>query len=126
MLNYLMVAIGGALGAMARFAVYNLAASCRMYAQVATFGINVVGACVIGMMYVVIVEKGGLQPYGQQLLTIGFLGAFTTYSSYSLDALRMFEQGQTGVAILYLLGTMVVCLLATWLGVSLTREVLAH
>ncbi len=126
MMNYVMVAIGGALGAMARFAVYNLAAAGKIYAQVATFGINAVGAFVIGALYVVIVENGGLQPYGQQLLTIGFLGAFTTYSSYSLDALRMFEQGQIGVAILYLLGTMVVCLLATWLGLSLARMLLVH
>ena len=63
-----------------------------------------------------------MQPYGQQLLTVGFLGAFTTYSTYSLDALRLLEQGQVGTAILYLLGTLVVCLAATWLGVSLTRQ----
>lgn len=123
-MNWLMVALGGALGAMARYAVYNAAASSKVPAQFATFIINAVGALMIGMLYVVITEKGGLQPYGQQLLTVGFLGAFTTYSTYSLDALRLLEQGQVGTAILYLLGTLLVCLLATWLGVSLTRHVI--
>ncbi|HTQ99468.1 MAG TPA: CrcB family protein [Candidatus Acidoferrum sp.] len=121
MLNYLFVAIGGAIGACSRFAVYNLGAFLGVASQVATLAINIAGALVIGVLYVVIIETGRLQPYGQQLLTIGFLGAFTTYSSYSLDALRLLEQGNVVTAIGYLLGTMVLCLLATWLGVSLTR-----
>lgn len=121
-MNWLMVALGGALGAMARYAVYNAAASSKVSAQLATLVINAAGALVIGVLYVVISEKGGLQPYGQQLLTVGFLGAFTTYSTYSLDALRLLEQGQVGIAILYLLGTLLVCLLATWLGVGFTRQ----
>jgi CrcB protein len=121
-MNYLMVALGGALGAVARYAVYNAAASGKASAQLATFVINATGALAIGVLYVVITQRGGLQPYGQQLLTVGFLGAFTTYSTYSLDALRLLEQGQVGTAILYLLGTLVVCLAATWLGVSLTRQ----
>ena len=121
-MNYLMVALGGALGAVARYAVYNAAASGKASAQLAAFVINATGALAIGVWYVVITQRGGLQPYGQQLLTVGFLGAFTTYSTYSLDALRLLEQGQVGTAILYLLGTLVVCLAATWLGVSLTRQ----
>ena len=121
-MNYLMVALGGALGAVARYAVYNAASSSKASAQLATFVINATGALAIGVLYVVITQRGGLQPYGQQLLTVGFLGAFTTYSTYSLDALRLLEQGQVGTAILYLLGTLVVCLAATWLGVSLTRQ----
>ena len=118
---YLMVALGGALGAVARYAVYNAAAFLRFSSQLATLVINVLGALVIGVLYVVITERGGLQPYGQQLLTVGFLGAFTTYSTYSLDALRLLEQGQVTYAVLYLVGTMVVCLLATWAGLTLTR-----
>jgi CrcB protein len=121
-MNYLMVALGGALGAVARYAVYNAAASGKASAQLATFVINATGALAIGVLYVVITQRGGLQPYGQQLLTVGFLGAFTTYSTYSLDAVRLLEQGQVGTAILYLLGTLLVCLAATWLGVSLTRQ----
>lgn len=121
MINYLLVAIGGAMGACARYAVYNLSAFLGFASQIATLVINIAGAFVIGTLYVVIIETGRLQPWSQQLLTIGFLGAFTTYSSYSLDALRLLEQGSVTNAVGYLLGTMVLCLLATWLGVSLTR-----
>lgn len=53
---------------------------------------------------------------------MGFLGAFTTYSTYSLDALRMLEQGQTGTALLYLVGTMLVCVMAAWVGLVVTRS----
>jgi fluoride exporter len=124
MMGYLAVALGGALGAMARYAVYNAATSTGYSAFLATLAVNTFGALLIGMLYVLLTEKGGLQPYGQHLLTIGFLGAFTTYSSYSLDALRMLEQGQTGVAVLYLVGTMLVCLVATWVGLTMTRSLL--
>ena len=121
MMGYLMVALGGALGAVSRYAVYNMAAVLRLSSQLATFAINVLGALVIGALYVVITEKSGLQPYSQQLLSVGFLGAFTTYSTYSLDAFRMLEQGQLTYALLYLVGTMLVCLLATLAGLVLAR-----
>lgn len=124
MMGYLVVAVGGALGAMARFGVYNAATLAGYSSYLATLAVNVIGALLIGALYVLLTEKGNLQPYGQYLLTIGFLGAFTTYSSYSLDALRMLEQGQLASAALYLLGTMLICLLATWLGLTLTRSLL--
>ncbi len=126
MWNYLMVAIGGALGACSRYAVYNAAAISGWSSHLATLVINVAGAMAIGVLYVVISEKGGLQPFGQQLLTVGFLGAFTTYSTYSLDALRLLERGEVVTAALYLAGTMLACLLATWLGLGLTRMLFAH
>lgn len=122
MMAYLAVACGGALGAMARYAVYNAAALAGYSSFLATLAVNTCGALLIGMLYVLLTEKGGLQPYGQHLLTIGFLGAFTTYSSYSLDALRMIEQGQTGSALLYSIGTMLACLLATYVGLTVTRS----
>jgi CrcB protein len=124
MMAYLVVAAGGALGAMARFGVYNAATLAGYSSYLATLAVNIAGALLIGALYVVVTERGGLQPYGQHLLTIGFLGAFTTYSSYSLDALRMLEQGQMTSAVLYLLGTMLICLLATWLGLTVARSLL--
>jgi CrcB protein len=124
MLGYLAVAVGGAFGAMARFAVYNAATSAGYSSFLATLAVNISGALIIGTLYVLLAEKGGLQPYGQHLLTVGFLGAFTTYSSYSLDALRILEQGQTLLAVLYLFGTLLLCLLATWLGLILARALL--
>ena len=124
MMGYLAVACGGALGAMARYAVYNAATLAGYSSFLATLAVNTCGALLIGLLYVLLVEKGSLQPYGQQLLTVGFLGAFTTYSSYSLDALRMILQGQLIMAALYLVGTLVICLIATYAGLIVARTLL--
>jgi fluoride exporter len=120
-MNYLMVAVGGALGAVARYAVYNAAAFFKVTAVYATLAVNTLGALVIGVLYVVLVERGLGGSLSQSLWTVGFLGAFTTYSTYSLDAWRLVEQGNVLAALLYLLATMVLCLVATWVGLALAR-----
>jgi CrcB protein len=122
-MQYLMVAIGGALGAVARYGCYRLALKLEWHAALATLGVNVAGSFVIGVLYVALAERSGMAPQLQGLLTIGFLGAFTTYSTYSLDALKLLEQGQLLASLAYLLGTMIVCLLAVWLGATLARLV---
>lgn len=124
MTQYIVVAVGGALGAMARFWVYNASAVWGHKPAWATFGINALGAFLIGVFFVLLAERGSMQQELRGFIIVGFLGAFTTYSSYSLDALQLFEQGEIGIALLYLIGTMVVCLLATWLGLTLARLVI--
>ena len=124
MMQYTMVALGGALGAMARFWVYNATAIWGHKPAWATFGINALGAFLIGVAFVLLTERGTLQPELRSFIVVGFLGAFTTYSTYSMDALQLLEQGQITAALLYLLGTMLVCLLAAWLGLSVTRFVI--
>ncbi|MEY4640212.1 MAG: hypothetical protein RLZZ227_206 [Pseudomonadota bacterium] len=121
MLHYLLVASGGAFGAMARYWVYNAAAFSGQKSVVATFLINAAGSLLIGVMYVLIAERAHLPPEWRSLVSVGFLGAFTTYSTYSLDALQLLQQGAVGSAVLYLLGTLLVCLLAVYAGVALTR-----
>jgi CrcB protein len=121
MFHYLLVAAGGAMGAMARYWVYNAGPFPGQKSVLATFLINVAGSLLIGVMYVLVAERGHLSPEWRSLVTVGFLGAFTTYSTYSLDALGLLQQGAIGEALLYLLGTMLVCLLAVYAGVQLTR-----
>ncbi len=121
MLQYLLVAGGGALGAMARHWVYNARPLPGQLSALATFLINVAGSLLIGVMYVLVTEKAHLSPEWRSLVSVGFLGAFTTYSTYSLDALQLLQQGALGTALLYLVGTMLVCLLAVYAGVQLTR-----
>jgi CrcB protein len=121
---WLMVAIGGALGAMARYWMYNWNPAWQQKAALVTFMVNALGSFMIGAAFVILIEKGGLSPQWRNLVTVGFLGAFTTYSTYSLDALRMLEQGQFASAALYLFGTLLACLVAVWLGMTLTRLVI--
>ena len=123
MLNYFLVAAGGALGAMARYWVYNRNPFPEQFGYWATFTINVAGSLLIGVAYVVLVERSHLPPEWRSLINVGFLGAFTTYSTYSLDALSLFEKGLPGTALLYLFGTMLVCLLAAYAGLQISRMV---
>lgn len=120
-MQYLMVAAGGALGAVARFACYRLALRFDWHAALMTLVVNALGSLLIGLLYVAVVERSTLPPEAQTLLGLGFLGAFTTYSTYSLDALKLLEQGNWLAAAGYLVGTLLLCLLLVWLGASLAR-----
>jgi len=122
-MTYTMVATGGALGALARYGIYNLALRLEQHAALATLAINAVGAFLIGIIYVLVTERSAIEPHMQGLLSVGFLGAFTTYSTYSLDALKLLQQGQLWAAIAYLIGTLLLCLLAVWLGSILMRSI---
>lgn len=123
MLHYLLVATGGALGAMARYWVYNAAPFMAQQAALATLVVNAVGSLLIGVAYVLLVEKVQLGPEWRNLLNVGFLGAFTTYSTYSLDTLRFLQLGQYGNALLYAFGTLLVCVLLAWVGLLLARSI---
>lgn len=122
MMHWLMVAVGGAVGAVLRHGGYRLALRLDWPASLTTLGINVLGSLLMGMLYVLAVERAQLSAPLQNLLAVGLLGAFTTYSTYSLDALKLLQQGQWLAAFGYLFGTMLLCLLAVWLGASLLRH----
>lgn len=120
---YLFVALGGALGASTRYWLYNAHPVLQHQAGLATFTVNALGSFLMGFIFVFLTERSGLSPYWRGLVGVGFLGAFTTYSTYSLDALQMLERGEFTLALVYLLGTVVVCVSAVWLGLTLGRLV---
>lgn len=107
---YLMVAIGGALGAMSRFAVGKWLNDLMLKTWPlnsvfpwATFFINVVGSILIGFVFVLMTEKiTSLETY-RPLIVIGFLGAFTTFSTFSLEIISLINQQAWLSAISYLL-----------------------
>jgi CrcB protein len=75
----------------------------------------------IGILFVLIVEKSLLPPEMRSILMVGFLGAFTTFSTFSLDALGLWQNGHLLLALVYALGTVVLCLAAISIAVWLTR-----
>ena len=121
-MTWLAVAVGGALGAMSRFWVYNAFLSWNQRFPFATFTVNAVGSVLIGVAFVLMAERADIGPELRGLVSVGFLGAFTTFSTFSLDTLSLLEQGHAGTAAAYVLGSVVVCLAAAWLGLTLTRE----
>ena len=121
-MHWLAVAVGGALGAMARYGVSSIIfnPSSQKFPW-ATMSVNVLGSFVMGMLFVIIVEKGALPAEMRSLLMVGFLGAFTTFSTFSLDALGLWQNGHLLLALVYAMGTVVLCLAAISVAVWLTR-----
>ena len=121
-MQWLAVASGGALGSMARYALSTciFKGSSHKFPY-AALTVNVLGSFVMGILFVVIVERAALPQEMRSLLMIGFLGAFTTFSTFSLDALGLWQNGHLFMALLYVLATVVLCLLAISSSIWLTR-----
>jgi CrcB protein len=121
-MNWVAVAVGGALGAMARYAIstWIIQVSNHKFPY-ATLTVNVLGSFVMGILFVVIIERSALPVEMRSLWMIGFLGAFTTFSTFSLDALGLWQNGHLFMALLYVLATVVLCLLAISSSIWLTR-----
>jgi CrcB protein len=75
----------------------------------------------MGVLYVLIVEKGGLPEQARNILMVGFLGAFTTFSTFSLDAISLWQNGGQLAALIYVISTVVLCLVAIIFAIWLTR-----
>ena len=124
-MHWIAVAVGGAFGAVARYAISTwIFDSTSHKFPYATLSVNVLGSFVMGIFFVLILEKGLLPPEWRGVLMIGFLGAFTTFSTFSLDALGLWQNGHLFLALVYALGTVVLCLAAITVAVLLTRLLL--
>lgn len=123
MSNFLLVALGGGLGAAGRYGV-SLALPARPGEWPwATFGINVVGSLLIGVLAGWLSTRGDAGEPWRLFLGVGVLGGFTTFSAYSLETLRMIERGEWQMALLYALGSVLAGLAAVAVGAELARRV---
>lgn len=116
MKDLLAVAIGGAVGSVARWWV---ASAMPTGLPWATLTVNAVGSLLIGVLFAVVPPASA--PLAWAALAVGVMGGFTTYSTYSLDTWRLAEAGQWGLAAAYALGTAIVCVLGTAIGVAIGR-----
>lgn len=124
MLNpYLQVAMGGAVGATARYALSRGIGWHGPGFPVATGIANVTGSFCMGLLAAIFALRGG-HPWAPLLLT-GVLGGFTTFSAFSLDTLTLVERGQAGAAVLYVVLSVGLSLAAVVGGLALGRVVLA-
>jgi CrcB protein len=121
---WLYIALGGALGAVSRYGVTLGAA--RLGATgfpYATLTVNVVGSFLIGLFVAWIGGRTETNPALRPLIQVGFLGALTTFSTFSLDALILLEQGRFTQAGLYIAVSVLVCLAACFIGLLAGRSV---
>ncbi|GLW46767.1 hypothetical protein Stsp02_24290 [Streptomyces sp. NBRC 14336] len=116
------VALGGALGATARYALtlwWPLEPGGFPWA---TFWTNVVGCAVIGAFMVLITDVWAAHRLVRPFFGTGVLGGFTTFSTYAVDTRRLLAGGHPGTAFAYLFATLLAALTAVWLGATTTRR----
>jgi fluoride exporter len=120
--QYVAIAAGAMLGANLRFLVGNWAAD-RFGADFpyGTFVINVSGAFAIGIVLSFIGERAGVSPLWRLFFVTGFLGGYTTFSSYAWEALVLVQDGDLLPAALYVVGSNIVGFIGVWLGATLAR-----
>ncbi|MEM5537457.1 fluoride efflux transporter CrcB [Neptuniibacter pectenicola] len=115
------IAIGGAAGALGRYWVSGLLNNAEHRLPYGTLTCNVVGSFLMGILFVLILEKAKLSAELRPLLMVGFMGAFTTFSTFSLETVAMLQEGHVISAAIYILLSVLLCLVALYGGLSLTR-----
>ena len=123
MFQSIAIAAGGALGALLRYwvsnGVYQLLGRDFPYG---TLAVNVLGSLAMGLLYVLLLERSAAAPEWRALLLVGVLGAFTTFSTFSLETLNLLQDGALLRASLNIALSVVVCIAAAWLGVAVGRS----
>lgn len=123
MTNILYIASGGALGALLRYwmssGVHLLMGKNFPYG---TLSVNLTGSILIGFLYVLLFERVEASPEWRFALIIGLLGSFTTFSTFSIETLNLFQTGQQIKAVLNILLSVSLCLTGCWLGLLAGRQ----
>ena len=122
-MNYLLVFVGGGLGASLRHAVnVGCARACGLNFPYGTFVINITGSLVMGLIAGYLAFKGeASQPWRLFVMT-GVLGGYTTFSAFSLDAVTLYERGEMGLALFYVVGSVALSIAGLIGGLALVRH----
>ena len=121
------VAIGGALGAMARYGlgIYIATLTASVPSFVATLTVNVIGCAMMGVMASLLLFYPAMDTTIRPFVMIGFLGALTTFSSFALDSFQLLEKQQYTLLALYMTASFVVSLLAFFASYHFMKWVLS-
>jgi len=124
LLILLLIGLGGALGSAARYALSTLVTALTTTASPffpwGTWVVNALGCLMIGIIFTLGLETPWLSPAGRAFLITGFLGGFTTFSTFANETLLLFQEGKTATALLYMLSSNLVGLGFAALGHLLT------
>lgn len=117
--RYAMVMLGGAVGSLARYLI-GTAIMTRLGVRfpMGTLVINVSGSFIIGMLMTLLAERQP-HPYWRLLLVVGFLGGYTTFSSFAWETLALVKEGGRWLAMFNVAGSVLFGYLAVWLGAML-------
>lgn len=123
MKTLLLIAFGGALGSVLRYG-----ASLGAYSMLGrgfpygTLFVNVTGSLLMGFLSIILLERFNISPEWRAAILVGLLGSFTTFSAFSFETLNLLEQGDMLRAFANIALSVIVCLIAVWIGVSLGRQ----
>ncbi len=124
MIRIAFIAAGGATGALLRYwlstGVYSILGRGFPYG---TLVVNVVGSLLMGLLYVFLFERMDVSTEWRAGLVIGLLGAFTTFSTFSIETLNLIEAGEQLKAGMNIILSVTLCILGCWLGMVLGRQV---
>lgn len=124
--NLFAIVLGGSVGATVRYLVaIGIHAWLGQAFPHGTLLVNVSGSFLIGFLNELMVHRISLDAEYRAAILVGFLGAYTTFSTFSLETLYLFEEGSLAKAALNILLSLVLCLAAVWIGLVLRRQIFA-
>ncbi|HEY5758784.1 MAG TPA: fluoride efflux transporter CrcB [Steroidobacter sp.] len=120
----LLVALGGAIGSVARFKMsgWVLHQTPNWRFPAGTLAVNLIGCLIAGLLAGLAVKQDVFTPEARVFLFTGLLGGFTTFSAFGLETLLLLKRGETGVAVANVVVSVVVGLLVAWLGYEITAR----
>jgi CrcB protein len=122
-MNYILVFVGGGLGASLRHTINMACARCMGTAfPWGTFIINITGSTVMGLIAGYLAFKSGASQHWRLFLMTGVLGGYPTFSAFSLDTALLYERGEIGLALAYVLGSVVISIAGLFAGLALVRH----
>jgi len=124
MINLLAIAIGGATGSLCRYGmsntIYFLLGRGFPYG---TLAVNILGSIIMGIAYVLMIEKVEVTPEWRMGIIVGLLGAFTTFSTFSIETLDLLKAGENLKASLNVFLSVTLCISGCWIGMVLARQI---
>jgi CrcB protein len=122
-MRFFLICVAGGLGTGARYLLSGfVTASCGATFPYGTLAVNIIGSFLIGIVLSLSLSSEWLTPTTRLVLATGFLGGFTTYSSFNYETLRYFQDGQAGRGVLNVLLMLMSCLAAGLLGLALAKR----
>lgn len=111
------VFVGGGFGAVLRYLITYLSKILFQMPIIGTFTANLIGSFLIGLVFALTLDKlQNISPIFKLLVTVGFLGGLTTFSTFSLEGFELIKAGKIGIAILYIISSCIISLLLVFIG----------